>query len=107
MIDVCVTKGYVPGFRRELNVRELGGYEAADGRRVKHGIFFRTAALGDFNEEELERLSGLGLRYVLDLRSAEEAGELPTLRYAAPSTCESADAWMRTETKSIFRLPLF
>ena len=34
MIDVCVTKGYVPGFRRELNVRELGGYEAADGRRV-------------------------------------------------------------------------
>ena len=80
MIDVCVTKGYVPGFRRELNVRELGGYEAADGRRVKHGIFFRTAALGDFNEEELD---------------------------AAPSTCESADAWMRTETKSIFRLPLF
>lgn len=72
MIDVCVAKGYVPGFRREL-----GGYEAADGRRVKHGIFFRTAALGDFNEEELERLSGLGLRYVLDLRSAEEAGELP------------------------------
>lgn len=33
MIDVCVTKGYVPGFRRELNVRELGGYESADGRR--------------------------------------------------------------------------
>lgn len=77
MVDIRVMKGYVPGFRRELNVRELGGYVAADGRKVKPGMFFRTAALGELDESELETLRGLGLRYVLDLRSGEEADELP------------------------------
>ena len=91
-----MTKGYVPGFRRELNVRELGGYTAADGRKVKSGVFFRTAALGGLNEEELELLCGLGLRYVLDLRSGEEAEELPDpeipgAQQARISGCMDAD----------------
>lgn len=91
-----MTKGYVPGFRRELNVRELGGYTAADGRKVKSGVFFRTAALGGLNEEELELLCGFGLRYVLDLRSGEEAEELPDpeipgAQQARISGCMDAD----------------
>ncbi len=77
MADIRVMKGYVPGFRRELNVRELGGYIASDGRRVKHGMLFRTAALGELDEAELDALHGLGIRYVLDLRSGEEADGLP------------------------------
>ena len=63
--------------RPELNFRELGGYVGADGRTIKHGVFYRSAALGEATEEELEFIRGLGLRYVLDLRSAEEATELP------------------------------
>ena len=59
--------------RPELNFRELGGYVGADGRTIKHGVFYRSAALGEATEEELEFIRGLGLRYVLDLRSAEEA----------------------------------
>ena len=61
----------------EMNFRELGGYEGADGRTIKHGLIYRSAALGEATEEELEFIKGMGLRYILDLRSAEEEEELP------------------------------
>ena len=60
-----------------MNFRELGGYSAADGRHIKSGLFYRSAALGQATEEELEFIKSLGLRFVLDLRSKEEALELP------------------------------
>lgn len=60
-----------------MNFRELGGYSAADGRHIKSGLFYRSAALGEASEEEFEFIKSLGLRFVLDLRSEEEALELP------------------------------
>lgn len=77
MIDVRVSHGYVPGFHNELNLRELGGYPGADGRKVKHGLLYRSGALGEATPDEVHAIEALGLRYVLDLRSGEEAGELP------------------------------
>jgi len=65
------------GFRGSLNLRDLGGYSTRDGRKVKHGLLFRSAALGEANEKELEMIKGLGLRYILDLRSKNEESELP------------------------------
>lgn len=64
-------------YRRELNLRDLGGYPAADGRTIKHGLLFRSAALGEATPEELEGIRKLGLKHVLDLRCADEAEELP------------------------------
>ncbi|WP_350454644.1 tyrosine-protein phosphatase [Slackia heliotrinireducens] len=76
-MDTSMHHGHVGGLRDELNFRELGGCRTADGRTVKHGVFYRSGALGEATPEELERISDLGLRFVLDLRCQEEADELP------------------------------
>lgn len=76
-MELHETVGYVDGFRHELNLRELGGLVGAGGRRVRRGLIFRSGALHSFTPEELERLHRLRLRYVLDLRSADEAKGKP------------------------------
>ncbi|MBQ6586982.1 MAG: tyrosine-protein phosphatase [Coriobacteriales bacterium] len=69
--------GYIPGFRPRFNMRELGGYVGAGGRRVKRGVFYRCSALGEATPEELELIRHLGIAEVLDLRSSTEADALP------------------------------
>jgi len=60
------------------NFRELGGYPAADGRHVKHGIFYRSGPLSELSKpEERAFLNGLHLKLVLDLRSAGECASAP------------------------------
>lgn len=58
--------------RKEMNFRELGGIPVSGGRVVRHGIFYRTGALGLLNEEELELVRSLRIRSVFDLRSDYE-----------------------------------
>ena len=54
----------------KLNIRDLGGLKAKDGRRVKKGLLFRSSALFFFSEEELEPIRTLGLKTILDFRAA-------------------------------------
>ena len=42
----------------ELNIRDLGGLEARDGRHVRSGLLFRSASPYFFNEEQLEPVKG-------------------------------------------------
>ncbi|MBR3234736.1 MAG: tyrosine-protein phosphatase [Atopobiaceae bacterium] len=72
-MDLATTTGYVPGFHNELNLRELGGLPTADGRHVKHGLFFRGSTLADLLPEQCELVDNMGLRYLLDLRATGEA----------------------------------
>ncbi|MCH4206798.1 MAG: tyrosine-protein phosphatase [Solobacterium sp.] len=65
------------GFRRELNFRELGGIQVKDGRRVKHGCFYRSSPIASMNAEEQKTLSSLGIKVILDLRSDYEAEKAP------------------------------
>ena len=50
------------GARVELggvyNVRDLGGYLGADGRRVRHGMLFRASSLHRLTDEEAWRTFG-------------------------------------------------
>ena len=55
-----------------VNFRQLGGYRARDGRRVRWGTLFRSEHLGCLSDEDLERMEGLGLGCICDLRSARE-----------------------------------
>ncbi len=64
-------------FRKEMNFRELGGYPTRDGRQVKHGVLYRSAAPALFNEEEMEIVKGLGLRTMIDFRNSVKARILP------------------------------
>lgn len=60
------------------NFRELGGYPSAGGRHVKEGIFYRGGALGRLTSDaDRALLESLGIKLVLDLRSAGEARENP------------------------------
>lgn len=76
--------GAVPELPRRLalegctNLRDLGGYRAADGRRVRFGLVFRASALGALTEADLLALGRLGLRTVCDLRGERERARMPS-----------------------------
>lgn len=55
------------------NARELGGYQTADGRTVKWGVFLRTAKLSEAAEADIQRLcEDYRMSVVLDLRTTDE-----------------------------------
>jgi protein-tyrosine phosphatase len=60
------------------NLRDLGGWPAADGRRVKQGRVWRSAALHALTDADLDRLGATGLRTVCDLRGTREAARAPS-----------------------------
>ncbi|MFM8528269.1 MAG: tyrosine-protein phosphatase [Ilumatobacteraceae bacterium] len=67
-----------------LNFRDLGGYATGDGRRVAWRKVFRADGLYRLTADDLETLRPLGLRTVIDLRTAEELherGTFPVERY--------------------------
>lgn len=55
-----------------FNVRDMGGFSAADGRRVKRGLVFRADGLSDLADADVDILAGLGLKTVVDFRTREE-----------------------------------
>ncbi|WP_431269661.1 tyrosine-protein phosphatase [Dankookia sp. P2] len=60
------------------NLRDLGGWPVADGRRVRRGLIFRSATLANLTEADQARVSGLGIRTVCDLRGVNEAALRPS-----------------------------
>jgi protein-tyrosine phosphatase len=72
----------VVGERRPLvegapNLRDLGGYEAGDGRRVKWGRIFRSSNLGRLTDKGLAQIKQLGIKLVCDFRTEAEAHKQP------------------------------
>ena len=59
------------------NLRELGGLPTADGRRVVSGRLFRSGSLHEMTTADRAVLEGLGIRIVIDLRSAFEQARQP------------------------------
>lgn len=64
-------------FEDIANFRDLGGYPAADGRQVKWGVLYRTATLAHSSDADLRSLDKLGLKTLVDFRSAAEKEEEP------------------------------
>src|SRR4051794_13264972 len=60
------------------NLRDLGGWPAADGRRVRPGRIYRSATLANLTEADMDRIGALGLRTVFDLRGLREAEARPS-----------------------------
>lgn len=76
-MDLTTTAGYVPGFPKELSLRELGGMQAGDGRQVKHGLLYRGSTLLNLTDEQKKLVDGFGLRFILDLRAKGETEGKP------------------------------
>lgn len=60
-----------------MNLRDLGGYAAGDGRTTQFGRLLRGDAPCNLSEEELRYLTELGVRTAIDLRSYEETQQRP------------------------------
>lgn len=57
-----------------LNFRDVGGLPTANGRSTRRGLLFRAGAFADLTAEDAARLHDeFGLRFVFDLRGAEES----------------------------------
>lgn len=77
-MQVVFSPGAEIKFEGANNFRELGGYRAADGRQVKYGLLYRGGNLDLLKSEaDHARLASLGLREILDLRSAGESAAHP------------------------------
>lgn len=61
------------------NFRDFGGYDTADGRRVKWGYLFRSGQLSALSAADIELLDTLALDLICDFRRVEEQESEPSL----------------------------
>jgi len=60
-----------------INFRDIGGYPTKDGKHVKWGKIYRSAALNKLTDADLQKLQGLSLAYVADFRGPYEVKAAP------------------------------
>jgi protein-tyrosine phosphatase len=60
-----------------VNFRDLGGYETADGRRLKWGQVFRSGHLARLTEKGRNQIKHLGLKLICDFRTPGEVEAQP------------------------------
>ncbi|MFF9813238.1 tyrosine-protein phosphatase [Streptomyces sp. NPDC014006] len=91
----------VPSTEPELagvrNFRDVGGLPTIDGRRVRHGVLFRSGHLAHATPEDAAYLATLGLHTIFDFRNAADQTlegpdvELPGVRNVNLPLSDPAD----------------
>jgi protein-tyrosine phosphatase len=76
--EVIEPASRVPPLEGGCNFRDIGGYAAADGKRVRWGRVYRTGVLSYFTEGDCRQLLDLRVRTICDLRREEERQREPT-----------------------------
>ena len=66
------------------NMRDLGGYPAANGRFTQYGRVYRSDCPSAFNTEDRAWLQRLNLRTVIDMRSSAECEDVPSAYRTIP-----------------------
>jgi protein tyrosine/serine phosphatase len=82
------------------NFRDFGDY-AAGARRLKRGLLYRSASQARATDADLEKLAGLGIAVIVDLRRANEREREPSRRWTGFAAQviendigqENADEW--------------
>jgi protein-tyrosine phosphatase len=59
------------------NFRDLGGIITKDGKKIKHGLIFRSGDLHSISDEDITKLEETGLATIIDFRSERERGWSP------------------------------
>jgi protein tyrosine/serine phosphatase len=105
------------------NFRDFGGYSTSCGRGVPHGRLYRSGAHHAATDADLERLAGLGVAAVVDLRQPHERARDPSRRwpgFAARviendltsehpdwllklAACDLSAEWFFEDTKAFYR----
>ncbi|MET9130383.1 tyrosine-protein phosphatase [Streptomyces antibioticus] len=91
----------IPSTEPELagvrSFRDVGGLPTVDGRRVRHGVLFRSGHLAHATEEDSAFLASLGLHTIFDFRNAADQKlegpdvELPGVRNVNLPLSDPAD----------------
>ena len=92
LVIIAVTSAADPSmsYRRLLpleggsNFRDLGGYQTLDGKTVRRGMLFRSAAMTALTDADMAYLDQFGIKTIVDLRSNEEIALYPN-HWAAKS----------------------
>jgi protein-tyrosine phosphatase len=92
-----------------LNLRDLGGYPTSDGGVVRWRTLLRSDALNRLDDTGRAALGRLGLRTVIDLRTAEEALDAPSMlggvgaqTYGIPLFTADALSQLSPELKAVY-----
>ncbi|WP_155593280.1 tyrosine-protein phosphatase [Lysinibacillus cavernae] len=64
-------------FEAVYNFRDMGGYKTRDGRVVRNGLFYRSAALGKMTLADKELFETLSIKTIFDYRDNNEAQHNP------------------------------
>lgn len=59
------------------NARELGGLTRSDGARIRENILLRTGMLEKATEEDIRRLTEIGVSHIVDFRDRREVENHP------------------------------
>ena len=63
------------------NLRDYGGYAAADGARVKTGLLYRSGQHMEASDVDLDLVQSLDIRTIIDLRGNSERASFPCRRH--------------------------
>lgn len=94
---------HLPGI---LNLRDIGGYETADGQVTRWGKVYRTAHLGNATDHALEILNQHNVALICDLRSSRELEENPD-RVPTKTTYLHTPIYKEDQLSGIFPKLLF
>ncbi len=64
------------------NLRDFGGYSAAEGARVRRDLLFRSGQHMEASEADLELVESLDIRTIIDLRGISERTSFPCRRHS-------------------------
>ena len=88
-----------------VNFRDLGGYPADDGRRMKWGLLYRSGHLARLTDSDLRLLEGLGLKKVTDFRGPvekeDEPNRLPSNTVCSEHPVDVAGTDIQKEVRSL------
>lgn len=65
------------GIASGVNLRDIGGYPAADRQRVRWGKVYRSGTLNELTPADAAQLAARGITLICDLRSNEEVADSP------------------------------
>jgi protein-tyrosine phosphatase len=59
------------------NFRDIGGYETADGKKVKWGKIYRSGQLYSPTHNDIDKIYSLNIKTIMDFRSKHEINDKP------------------------------
>ena len=92
------------------NLRDVGGLATADGRRVRTGLLYRSAALDGLDGADAAAFARLGIRTIYDFRTEAERAQRPDrvppgARYVAADVLENMAGHKPGQIMAIMRNP--